>query len=147
MKHGAHWMILEVPKGYTICGVPVRHDPDSKLIADARGIWPLKWIAVGNGWFKLPFAEQRAVLLHEAGHALKLHLEVRLLFLPLFWTGWVQQLACRQELVADRFAVENGGGHDLLRFLTRCPGNARGPFHPSAHERQQHLSQLIEANR
>jgi hypothetical protein len=143
MKHGAHWMMVNVPPGYTICGVPVRYDPDSKLVADARGIWPMKWIAVGRQWFTIPFREQEAVLLHEACHALRLHLEVRLLCLPFFWTGWVRQLAHRQELAADRFAVERGSGRDLLRFLARCPGNAGGPFHPSAAERQQHLSRLI----
>jgi hypothetical protein len=147
MKHGVHFRMTNVPKGYTICGVPVRYDPDNPHVADARGLWPRKWIAVGRQWLTLPFAEQEAVLLHEAAHALKCHLEIRLLLLPFFWLPAVARLAHRQELNADRFAVEHGAGHHLLRFLARCPGVHGGPFHPDPRERQRHLSRLIMEQR
>jgi Zn-dependent protease with chaperone function len=143
MKHGVHWRMTGVPEGYTICGVPVRFDPENRHVADARGLWPRKWIAVGTKWLTLPFAEQEAVLLHEAGHALKLHLEVRLLLLPFFWTAWMASIAKKQELAADAFAVKHDAGFGLYTYLQRNPGNPEAPFHPAPYDRMKHLSRLI----
>lgn len=125
MRQGIHWHPMEpagidrLPAAANCLGIPVRHDPRCSSLAVAHGLWPWKWIAVGPHWFMLTGSQQWATLLHEAGHCFGAHLEKRVLLLPLFWMKWVQRLAQRQELEADRFTAEHGYGVELLGVLIR----------------------------
>jgi hypothetical protein len=144
MKRGVHWNMTGVPKGYAICGIPVVHDPKNRFIADARGFWPRKRIAVGPSWFRLPFAVQQAILLHEAGHCLGFHLEIRLLIGLFCATRWARCLAHRHEFEADRFAVERGAGAGLKILLTMAKIIPEHYFEPPRAERISAIERLMK---
>ena len=130
-----------------LLGLPVAYNPRCNRIAKARGFWPLKSIEVGDSWFELDYDERMAVLLHEAGHALKWDAEVRLLLIPIFWTKFAVRIVHRQELAADAFAVSNGYGVQLLRFLSRFRNVDPGEHHPNYFVRARNIHRLLKESR
>lgn len=118
-----------VPPGYRIDGIPVRFDARSVDIADARGIWPWKWIVVGPKWLRLTLRQQTAVLWHEAWHCRRLHLEARIALLPLCWTRFVHELAEQQEFRADAHAAARGYAREMIEVIAHYAG-VHAPFHP-----------------
>jgi Zn-dependent protease with chaperone function len=100
--------------------IPVKYDRKRTGIAWACGLWPLKSIVIGMGWFGLTPSEQQAALAHEAGHCRHFHLEKRLLLLPFAGCEWAQAIARRHELEADAFAVRHGHGHGMLQLVHRA---------------------------
>jgi hypothetical protein len=147
MRRGIRWTpshppgVDRVPEGMCYEGYPVHFDKDCGL-AQAKGIWPFKSIAVGPLWFTLTGAEQQACLLHEVGHNRRFHLEKRLLVLPFFWIGFIQRMAARQEMEADAFAAREGYGLHFLKVISRHH-QTDGEFYPSFGERIQNLYRLI----
>lgn len=130
--------------------IPVRAAERSG-VAWARGLWPLQWIEIGRDWFMLTPGEQEAVLLHEVGHCRGHHMIARWLLLPLCWLPAVQALARRQELAADAFAVREGRGLDLLRFIFRFNRVPDDPIArklcPPPQERAQNILRLLSEMR
>lgn len=126
-------------------GIPVVADGASPWIADARGFWPLKRIVVGWRWFCLSEREREAVLLHEAAHCLRWHMEKRLLYLPLLFLrpAVAKALCAKQECEADWFAAKVGYGAELAAVLKRFPPEG-GAFYPSLDERLPRLMEAIE---
>lgn len=125
-----------------LLGLPIRYKPDCNRIAKACGFWPAKYLEVGPQWFRLSEGERMAVLLHEAGHALKWHSEIRALLIPIFWTRFAVRVVHRQELEADAFAVSKGYGVQLLRFLTRFRHCEPGEHYPSYFARARQIQCL-----
>jgi hypothetical protein len=148
MKRGAKWRSLgeglEPRPPQRVFGIPIFYNPQSKQLAEAKGIWPWKRIIVGPAWFSLNSGSRMAVLMHEAKHCLAFHLEKRLLMLPLFWTTWVLKVTHRQEMDADAFAVEQGYGVELLGVIQRFRVED-GDFYPTYAERAKHLRERIHA--
>ncbi len=132
-----------VPKSFL--GIKVVVDPASRLIADARGFWPFKRIALGTPWFYLPERQRQAVLYHEAAHVRRWHMEKRFLALPLlFLRPLVARALCaEQECEADRFAAEAGLGAELAAVLKKFPPEG-GAFYPALDERLPRLMEAIE---
>ena len=129
--------------GLVVHGVEVYYDPDTEQLAHAVGVWWRKRIVVGPIWWTLHRRERYAILLHEAGHCRRYHLEVRLLWLPLFWTEFAARLCRQQELAADAFVAEQGYGADLLAALRRLE-TVPGTFYPSHEERYAALERRIK---
>lgn len=123
-------------------GVPVVFDFDSDAMARARGVWPFKRIVVGPLFLDLAPREQMAVLLHEAGHCIHLHMEQRLLWLPLFWTERVARMAQDQEIEADAFAATEGYGAELAHVICRYHHDD-GTYYPPIEQRVDHLMKRI----
>ena len=126
----------------TFLGIPVYYTLDRRVFAESRGIWPWKRIVVGPGWNRLQYEEQIAALLHEAHHCRALHFEIRLLLVPFCWMTRVQRIAQRQELACDRFAHDNGFGHEMLRIMSKTQGTG-GEFYPLLKDRCDHLINLL----
>ncbi len=129
-----------------VFGVPVAYLPTSPLMADARGVWPLKRIVVGPRWMKIASERERlAVLAHEAAHCLKWHLEKRILAVLLLFIRpqFAARLCIEQELDADEFAARAGFGVELLSVLER-EREESGMFYPSNAQRKEALCKLIE---
>lgn len=124
-------------------GIPVFFDP-RPIVAEARGFWPFKRIAIGSKWFMLPERQRTAVLYHEAAHVRGWHMEKRLLnvFLLIFKPVAARALCAEQECEADRFAAEHGYGAELAAFLKRSPPG--GMFYPGIDERLPRLMEAIE---
>lgn len=131
--------VRSIPAGAEIRGIPVVYVASSPYVAHAAGIWPLKRIIVGPRWFDFDAEEQAAVLMHEVYHCRALHMEIRWLMLPFFWTEWARRIGREQEFSADRFAAREGYRHELMYFLSRYPPREE-PFHPSSWERIRHLA-------
>ena len=129
----------------TFLGYPVYFTTDRRVFAEARGIWRWKKIIVGVGWNVLPYEEQIAALLHEAHHCRAHHFEIRLLLLPICWTKWSQRIAQRQELACDRFAHDNGFGHEMLHIVSKTQGGG-GEFYPLLKDRVDHLINLLRGS-
>lgn len=129
--------------GLVVSGFEVEFDPDTEQLAQAIGVGRWRRIVVGPRWFGLYRRERYAILLHEAGHLLHHHLALRLLALPLYWTGFGQRFAVRQELQADAFVAQQGYGADLLAVLIKVPVT-RGPFYPDFDERTRALTRAIK---
>lgn len=80
-------------------------------------------------------AEREAVISHEIGHIIHLHALKRIWWiLSGRWSG-IQQRCRNQEFEADRYAVMNGHGGPMLRFLNRTRTPHNSAFHPSSDER------------
>lgn len=155
--------VAEMQHPAEILSIPVRYDPRARGIAFARGVWPLKSIVVGIGWFHLSAGEQQAALAHEVGHCRGFHLELRLLLLPFYWCEWAQAIARRQEFDADAFAVRSGQGAGMLQLMLRACAvdrararQAEAPtldqiierkMSPSASERLRRISHLLQEGR
>ncbi len=120
------------------------YDYDAERPAVARGFFFNRRIVVGQSFFALPKRQQDAVLAHEEGHCKGWHFEMRLLFLPVFWTRWGRKLAIRQELAADAYAARRGFGIDLLDFLR---GDSGGEFYPAPKLRARVLRKRIREYR
>ncbi len=120
--------------GLVVHGFEVYYDPNTDQLAHAAGLFRRKRLVVGPIWWNLRSRERHAVLLHEVGHCIYRHLEVRVALIPLFWTAWVARLAQRQELQADAFVREQGYGADLMAVLRRYESE-QGEFYPSIDER------------
>lgn len=133
---------VPVPDFSEILGLPISYNQQFKGVAVARGVWPFKHIEVGVSWFGLSMGERIAVLMHEAGHCKLLHLEKRILWLPLFWTKFVERIAMDQELEADEFAFRHGYGVEFLQFLKRFR-YVKGDYYPNYPERSEHLKRLM----
>ena len=125
-------------------GIPICVDLGSHLMADSRGIWWWKKIVLGASWFNLESTQKQAVLLHEAAHCLKFHLEKRLLAIPLLFLrpAFATEIAMRQEIEADRFAAERGFGVELLSVLSKFSHG--GQFYPTFKEREAALVRIIK---
>ncbi len=137
-----------VGQSHEIMGIPIRYDSQASGVAWARGIWPLKWIAVAPAWFTLSNGERQAALAHEVGHCRALHLERRLALLLFCWTAWAQRRAREHEFEADAFAVRAGFGTDLLRLIVRFRHVERDAVWqklvPSPAERTQRIYRLMQ---
>jgi hypothetical protein len=126
MKRGITWKPIgpaaldRLPVGFRFRGIPVKADMLWNVIAEARGFWPFKHIAVGARFFDLSWSEQQAVLLHELKHIKAWHMEIRALCVPLCWTEAVRFMCQRQEYAADEFAASQGFGQGMAIFLMRC---------------------------
>jgi hypothetical protein len=127
-------------------GYTVLYDNEYRGLAQAHGIWPMKWVTVGASWFALDVRARVAVILHEAGHNRRWHKEKRLffvllyllpsLFMPEAWTmRKLRGVSVAHEREADEFAKSKGYGLDLLRGLARASAGECGEFHPSLDER------------
>lgn len=116
-------------------GIPVRFDPDAKIISDSRGLWPFKRIVVGPPFFNFAEREKQAILLHEAGHCKMFHLEKRIarLWLLLWRPALLARYCEAQEYAADQYAAECGYGLDLARAFSRFTGES--DLHPGRHDR------------
>lgn len=116
-------------------GIPVRYDPDLKVICDSRGILLWKEIVVGPMLMSFPPREQQAFVLHEAGHCKLNHVEKRFLSLwKIFRPKALVELCHAQEYEADRFVRGCGYGADLARAFSRITP-AKDPLHPPLAER------------
>lgn len=117
-------------------GIPVRYDPNAKIISDSRGIWPFKRIMIGPTFFNFDEREKQAILLHEAGHCLLFHLEKRIAHLwLLLWSPADLARYCEaQEYQADRFVSECRYGVDLARAFSKISEDG-GALHPGTHSR------------
>jgi Zn-dependent protease with chaperone function len=146
-----------------ILGIPVEYNPHHEGVADARGLIGNKRIVVGPPWLKLDAKVQHAVLLHEAKHCRAYHAEKRvgwllliaapLVFLPvqiLSVFGAIVALYAvaewsnkRQEMVADAFAVEQGYGYEMARFVrnSHVPNPSR--YYPDYESRMANIERLI----
>ncbi len=126
-------------------GIPVFADALSRIIADARGLWPFKRIVVGPGWYLLSERERMAVLYHEAAHVRGWHMEKRLLhvFDLAFNPVRARARCAEQECEADRFAAEHGYGAELAAVLKKFPPEG-GAFYPALDERLPRLLEAIE---
>jgi hypothetical protein len=86
-------------------------------------------VIIGTHFDSLPQDMQAAALAHEEGHLKGWHAELRLLcavFAPFFY----KKLCHRQELSADKYAVNNGHWFGLLRLLRgEFEGNLWSPSH------------------
>src|SRR5271154_6050423 len=129
------------PEKTEIFGIPIIYDPYSPHVAMARGLWFNRKIVVGPKWTMMDQRTAHAVALHEARHCLSFHMEKRvlgfsilcapalllpikitlalILFFALF--ALVEEWFSRQELEADRFAVDAGYGVELLRWVMLHP--------------------------
>jgi hypothetical protein len=121
-------------------GVPVRYDPRSRMISEARGILFWKEIVVGPEFFRFTSREQQALLLHEVGHCKMKHLEKRLarLWLALWNPKRLADYCIAQELEADRFAAACGYRQELIMVFSRMKPEY-APFHPANSDRISHL--------
>jgi Zn-dependent protease with chaperone function len=120
-------------------GIPVRYDPEAKVIADSRGLLRWKEIVVGPGIFNFSRREQQAILLHEVGHCKLYHLEKRLLRLwKLIWPKSLALYCQFQEQQADYYVAQCGYGLDLASAFSRMTSSG-GPLHPSTSSRIERL--------
>lgn len=128
-----------------VLGIPVIFDPRITSGAEARGLWPFKRIAVGPSWYVLPPEERVAVLFHEVHHCRAMHMEARVLLLPLLLVvpRVIERVCRRQELAADRFAAAHGWAAHLAAMLKRA-GQAQTYFYPSSDERIRALTPYLE---
>lgn len=126
-------------------GIPVFVDEGSHLMADSRGVWPWKKIVLGMSFFYLGAREKEAVLLHEAAHCRKFHLERRIAAIPLLFLrpAFATEIAMAHELEADRFAAERGFAVELLAALRKL-GGKEGRFYPTFDTRAKHLNKFIK---
>ena len=126
-------------------GIPVFVDESSHLTADSRGIWPWKKIVLGISFFYLERREKEAVLLHEAAHCKKFHMERRIAAIPLLFLrpAFANEIAISHEIEADRFAAERGFAVELLSVLRKI-GGKEGRFYPTFDERAKHLKKFIK---
>jgi beta-lactamase regulating signal transducer with metallopeptidase domain len=130
-----------------IAGIPVRFDARCKQPAVARGFWPRKYIAVGPAWYLLDAETRVSVLFHEVHHCRALHLEARVLLLPLLLLApRLTARICRaQELACDRHAAAQGWGHELVALLEReQPDPVEQLFYPSPNERARAVRAYLE---
>ncbi len=148
-------------------GIPVYFDSEYPGQAEAMGIWPRKYILVGYSFMQLRERVRAAVLFHEYGHCVRLHMEKRSLvvplmlawvliptiisklrgrdtdparFLPKFFLAWTQ----KQELEADEFAAREGYGHDLAQMIRESRSVSHWCY-PSANERIERLMEVSNA--
>lgn len=129
-----------------ILGIPVVLEPRCPIAARARGLWPAKRIEVGPAWYALPAEERVAVLYHEAHHCRALHLEARVLLLPLVILASAVMAICRrQEIAADRRAIAHGWGEPMARYLRRA-NQPESHFYPSSSERVEAIRRYQEAS-
>lgn len=129
-----------------ILGIPVVFAPSCPEVARARGFWPAKRIEVGLAWYALAAEARAAVLFHEAHHCRALHLEARLLLLPLVVLAYFVMSICRrQEIAADRFAAANGWGGPMADYLARA-NQPESHFYPSTSERVAELHRYLEGS-
>lgn len=124
-----------------IHGHTVRYDSLCGCVAEARGLFRWRYIAVGTAWFWLQADEQEAVLLHEVGHLHHHHLAKRIAVLPFFWTDYARRMGKRQEHEADAYAWHHGAGAGMHRFIERS-GTRGGEFHPTAADRLARLREI-----
>ena len=118
-------------------GFQVRHDPTVTTIAEARGLFKWRYIAVSVRWFLLWPRERTAVVMHEIGHFRHYHLAKRLAVVPLFWTKWASRLAAEQELEADLHAARAGYANELIAVLMQhCKD---GDLYPQLNQRVARL--------
>jgi hypothetical protein len=141
------------PEKTEIFGIPIIYDPYSPHVAMARGLWFNRKIVVGPKWTLMDQRTAHAVALHEARHCQAFHMEKRVLGFALLCTPalllpikitlalilffalftFVEEWFSRQELEADRFAVDAGYGVELLRWVMLHPQSP--PFYPSFEQR------------
>ena len=143
-----------------IHGIAVRWSRDVEY-ACARGLFFWKEILVGPAFCRLPERIRMAILMHEAGHCKRHHLEIRLLTLPMLaWvffrsqvihpemsieqiltrvgieSAFFKRLYSRQEIEADAYAAAHGYSDDLIDFLVTTRS---GGLYPSTAERIEAL--------
>jgi Zn-dependent protease with chaperone function len=140
-----------------VTGYRVEFDPDLRLYAEARGLWPFKRIVVGRLWYALPDHERQAVLMHEVGHCRRAHMEIRaFLLVPLaapkvIWQAlcgleelrppeFIRRIACNQEIEADAYAARAGFGYAMMAHLDRVRELKPTIFYPSHAERHRALA-------
>lgn len=101
-------------------------------------------IQLGDDFYLLPPEEQFAVLAHEQGHIYHRHAWKRLKWILTFrailhWDDFLM-LCEKQELEADRYAVDKGYGTGLLQFLKwQYPLNSKALGYPTAQQRIENI--------
>jgi Zn-dependent protease with chaperone function len=102
----------------------------------------LDMIVIGEWFHLISSVEQAAIIAHETAHIHGWHQWKRIWWILSFqWKGLPEK--CKlQELEADRYAVQNGHGPGLLKFLKRCR-NSTSKFHPTFEERVANIHQTI----
>src|SRR5262249_23055366 len=132
--------------------------------AHAHGLFRKK-IMVGPAWYRLDHRTPRAVLLHEVEHCHGHHMEKRLAMIaallipPLVMLPWpmlatfaamLAIYACwewegkRQEKEADAFAVSQGYGLEIARFLKANHAAMPPTFYPDYEARMANIERLIK---
>jgi len=103
-------------------------------------------VMLGPGAKHLPVDELAAMIAHEHGHVLMRHARQRIVWLltgkwlrPQRWLRMCQE----QEFQADRYAVLQGHGVALLRFIRKRSPEYGGPFHPPRHQRLARIHQIL----
>lgn len=148
-----------------ILGIPVEYHANHAGVADAHGVFTKK-IIVGPAWIRMDYRMQRAILLHEAAHCKAGHLQQRLLLLaaifvpPLVMLPWSllaviaacgaiyacwEWLGRQQEKDADAFAVDEGYGLEMARFLKMMQPEMPRIFYPDFEARMKNIEQRIKA--
>jgi len=120
-------------------GIPIRYDPNAKVISDSRGIWPFKRVVIGPAIRNFTNDEAQAILMHELGHCKLFHLEKRLLRLWMIFRPKRLAAYCKkQEHQADYFVVQLGRGRELVSVLQKTQSSG-GPIHPDYASRIERL--------
>ncbi len=148
-----------------ICGFPVEYSATHAGVADARGLLWRKRIIVGPAFMKLDERIKQAILLHESYHCRCYHLEQRIaifalmtvpMLLVLPWMtltvllavaliyGMAQWAAILMEEAADEFAVKNGFGLEMARFLKSTHIFMPKVFYPDYESRMKNIERLIK---
>jgi Zn-dependent protease with chaperone function len=109
--------------------------------AEARGFLFRRRIEIGRAFFRLTGPVQQAILLHEAAHLKRHHIEKRALLAPLHFLPFVRRMAWQHELDADAFAVASGYGVPLLLYLAAAH-RGDGEFYPPFSQRAQNIHRL-----
>lgn len=125
-----------------VLGFKVYYDERQRLPARISGPWLWKRIIVGPSYWRLSFIEQRAVLFHEAKHAITFDNDKRLLNVIFYASERGRRLVAEQEFAADRFAAECGHAIGMMQFLHRCR-EVKQAYGPPAEERIARLSQCL----
>lgn len=131
---------------HRVHGYRVKVDLRTRCMAQARGIWPFKRIIIGENYFYLTPREKYGVLLHEAAHCKKFHMEIRLLALPLLLINpdFNIRLSKEQEHQADEFAAREGYGVELLSAINKIKNHSEaGMFYPTYEARVERVNRII----
>lgn len=103
-------------------------------------------IYVGAEFLALPKVEQGGLMMHEQGH-IRYHHQIKrllaVLMIPFRGADWFYGFCQRQELEADRYSVEHGGGFGMLAFFMHDKPPLPDPYYPSYEERVVHIAKCM----
>ena len=105
--------------------------------------WPGGAIVLGRHARYLAPTEVQAVLLHEEGHLVHRHALRRVWWVLSFQWRDLADRCRRQELEADRYAIDRGAALGLHKFLARFPASHKNALHPTPGERIAHIYETL----